>query len=521
MKKIFNYAILLVLLISFPRCAEDYLDTAPTSSTGAATIFENTDNAAGAVNGLARFMTRQYGSSSSIYGQGYNGEGTVKMYYGNYQGTAFVYPATGWTATVTGNNHDVPSSSYTAYPWYYYYQIVSNANSILANIDGAKGPDSEKQRIKAQALTYRAYAFTMLVQLYGYRWIDSNNGATLGIILRLDPTLDPMPRSTMAETYQQIYDDLDDAIRLYGDSKWKRATDDVWTPNVNVAYAVYARAAINKLDYPKAIEMSVKAREGFPLMTKAEYLSGFCKPNREWIWGSYASEDETLYFYSYHAYIAYNSTAGAVKSTPKCISKDYYVQIPGTDIRKNLFLDAGTYAGSNTTTGEAANTTDIAKYARATYPDLQSDAKIFAYMQFKVKNFAQAGVGFLNHFRSSEMYLIEAEAQYKTGNEQRARQLLLELTKDSGRDPEFTCTETGETLFTKLKLVAQIELWGEGFDWFMVKRWNDHVIHRSFAKGGNYVSAYDADVAPNEKNKQTWMIPLKETDYNPLAKQQQ
>ncbi|MDR1631440.1 MAG: RagB/SusD family nutrient uptake outer membrane protein [Dysgonamonadaceae bacterium] len=512
MKKIINNVAILIMLVFFAGCSEDYLDTFPTSSTGTVTAFETTENAAMVINGICRIMTRQYSS----YGQGFNGEGTVKMYYGNYQGTAFVYPATGWTNTISGSYHDNATSSYTAYPWYYYYQIVGNANSVIQNIDDASGPENERQLIKAQALTFRAYAFTMLTQLYAYRWSDSNNGATPGIILRLEPTFDPMPLSTLGETYKQIYDDLDEAIHLYQESKLTRQADDVWTPNINVAYAIYARAAINKLDYPKAIEMSVKAREGHPLMSVAEYLSGFNTPNPEWIWGSYAGTTETLYFYSYHAYIAYNSTASAVKSIPKCISKDYYVQIPETDIRKALFLDPTGYT-TNASTGEITNQTQKNKvYER--FPSMDKAAKIFNYMQFKISCTEMPGIGYLNHFRSSEMYLIEAEAQYKTGNEPRARQLLVELTKDSGRDPSYSCTQTGDALFTELKKIAQVELWGEGFDWFMVKRWGDKIIHRSYAKGGNYLAAYDAEIGPDEKNKQTWVIPLKETDYNPLAK---
>jgi hypothetical protein len=324
----------------------------------------------------------------------------------------------------------------------------------------------------------------------------------------------------MAETYEQIYNDLNDAITLFGSSKWTRESNDYWTPNISVAYATYARAAINKLDYSKAIEMAVKARAGYPLMTVAEYQSGFCNPNREWIWGSYAGMTETLYFYSYHAEMAYNSTSSRITSYSRCIVKDYYQRIPATDIRKNLFLDPKDYT-TLATTGEATKASGaqgLIDEAFARFPKLASNARIYGYMQFKVATNEQPGVGFTNHFRSSEMYLIEAEAQYKSGNEGLAQKALVELTKDSGRDPSYTCTKTGEDLFAEIKFMAQIELWGEGFDWFMVKRWGDRIIHKSFPNGGNYLAALEGNYGPEEKNKQTWVIPLRETDYNPLAK---
>ena len=58
-------------------CSKDYMNTTPTSSTATPTIFESTENAALAINGICKLMTRQYLSQ-----QGFNGEGTIKMYTG-------------------------------------------------------------------------------------------------------------------------------------------------------------------------------------------------------------------------------------------------------------------------------------------------------------------------------------------------------------------------------------------------------------------------------------------------------
>lgn len=56
---------------------------------------------------------------------------------------------------------------------------------IIAHVDAAVGSDADKQFIKAQALTFRAYAYSQLIQLYSYRWADTNGGATNGVILRV------------------------------------------------------------------------------------------------------------------------------------------------------------------------------------------------------------------------------------------------------------------------------------------------------------------------------------------------
>mgnify|MGYP001481364131 CR=1 FL=1 len=69
MKKILYTLGLTVLLAS---CGSNYLDTVPQSSTGTATIFETTQNAKLAINGICRLMVNQYLSS-----QGFNGEDVV------------------------------------------------------------------------------------------------------------------------------------------------------------------------------------------------------------------------------------------------------------------------------------------------------------------------------------------------------------------------------------------------------------------------------------------------------------
>ncbi|MDR2806392.1 MAG: RagB/SusD family nutrient uptake outer membrane protein [Dysgonamonadaceae bacterium] len=532
MKKIFGILCLFVLSLSLAGCSDEYFDAVPTASTATPLVFETTENAAMAINGICKTMSRQYLSS-----QGMNGEGTIKMYYGNYPGNHFMVNLPGWAPLIIPDAyHTSATSTYTYYPWYYYYRLVGDGNTIIFSIDNAAGPEAEKQFIKAQALTFRAYAFMMMAQLYGYRWSDSNNGSTSGLVLRLEPTTDPMPLSTLAETYERIYKDLDEAIDLYTQSKIKRDPEQNWLPDINVAYATYARAAINKQDYGKAAEMAVKAREGYPLMTVDEYKAGFFDVNREWIWSSVGKEDETLYYYSYHAYIAYNSNAGAVRTTPKCMSKDLYETISLTDIRKELFLDpmaigANGEKSYSKTTGQAVSSgTDKAygdaliAYARSKYPGLEqppvtSVASIFAYMQFKIANRTDPGVGDLNHFRSSEMYLIEAEAQYKLNQQEKAQQLLVQLIRDSGRDPNYNCNLTGDALFTEIKRIAQIELWGEGLDWFMMKRWGDTVIHKHFNEGGNFPTSCDGTVPPDRGNKWTWVIPNREKDYNPLIVQ--
>ncbi|MBO4535851.1 MAG: RagB/SusD family nutrient uptake outer membrane protein, partial [Bacteroidales bacterium] len=139
---------------------------------------------------------------------------------------------------------------------------------------------------------------------------------------------------------------------------------------------------------------------------------------------------------------------------------------------------------------------------------------IFAYQNFKIHNFGQPGIGHMCLFRSSEMVLIEAEAQYQLKNEDAARALLVELNATSKRDPAYTCTATGTALMDQIKLYRGIELWGEGFNWFDLKRWGDTIDRKTYANGGNWMSQYAITITPDEKNHWTWCIPQHETNYN-------
>ncbi len=249
--KLFIYS--LVACVSFLTwsCSSDYLDTTPTSSVGSSAAVGTTDNAWKTLNGVAQLMITQH----SYYGQGFNGEGYVMIRLEGYpsQNYNYNYYANGWAPLFNQTFLNRTNSIYNSYAWYYYYSIIGNSNSIICNIDAAEGSDSEKKFIKASALTFRAYAFEKLLHYYCWRWKDSNNGASQGVILRLDESTDGMPYSTMAECYAQIYKDLDDAIALFNESGIDRASGEVWTPNVNVAHAVYARAALYKEDYAKAL----------------------------------------------------------------------------------------------------------------------------------------------------------------------------------------------------------------------------------------------------------------------------
>ena len=508
LKKIFSITAAAALLTA---CSADYLDTLPQSSTDTGTVFETTENARMAVNGLCLMMTQQY-----LDQQGFNGEGTIKTLYGNYPGNDFQKcNLTGWAPIINATYMERSSVLYCYYPWFYYYKLIGNANRILVNIDKAEGPEAERLFIRAQALTVRAYAYLMLSQLYCHRWADSNQGASRGLPLRVDTSVGDLPASTLAQVYQRIYEDLDAAVDAYTRSGLARERGDNHSPDLSVACAVYARAALTREDWATAAKYAALARKDYPLMSNADYVDGgFSTPNSEWIWSSYSASDQTLYYFSFFSYQGSNSSASICRSYPCAISKELYDRIPETDVRRGMFLAPGEGEPFNTANGRVTSG-PLLERARGKYADkLFSTSLVYAYMQFKFLCTGQPGIGQVNHFRSAEMYLIEAEAKCRLGGKDSEVQALMQtLVKDSGRDPQYTCTKTGADLLEEVKLYRRIELWGEGFDWFDLKRWNEPIMRHSHPQG-SFHPQFAITVKPDEANRWTWVYPAKEVDYN-------
>lgn len=529
--KIFGCAILASATL-LASCGSDYLETKPTASVSSTDAVATTDMAYKALNGIARCQTTQH----YAFTQGFAGENAIMRLYENLpsQNYNYNYYASGWAPIHNQTFHNRTSTIYDGYAWYYYYQLIGQANRIIAHIDAATGSDEDKKFIKASALAFRAYSYEKLIHYYCYRWQDSNNGASQGVVLRLDESTGDAPFATLAETVAQIYKDCQDAITLFGESGIDRPASEVWIPNVNVAHAVYARAALFSQDYQTAVDQAKLAKKGYPLMSNDSYAAGFCEPTSEWIMGSYGDDSENNWYWSYGTQGAcngYYATADGNPTGAGTIGHELISRIPNNDARKQNFLTEDKFPNLDLTKEspyyytfgilgmmdddiyEQADSIVKAHQAKGLTTPYQAG---FYYLDANLKFFvkAQPGVGYVPFIRSSEMVLIEAEANYFLGKTAEAQAALVELNATSGRNPEYTCTKTGEELLSEIQDYRCLELWGEGFEWSDFKRWNKAVVRKSFAEGGNAHQSVAITINPEDGNKWTWGVPLNETDYN-------
>lgn len=539
MKTINKIIILLVLafgcLLS-EACSSDYLDTTPTSSVSADTAVATYESAMAALNGISASMCSQQYMAS----QGFCGENAIIRLYENYPSQNYNYNAyaSGWAPIHNQTYHTRVSSVYDYYAWYYYYTLIGQANTIIANIDSSSATDSQKAFVKASALTFRAYGYEKLLHYYCVRWQDSNNGSAQGVVLRLDESIGDLQVSTMAEVYAQIYADLDEALNLFTESGLDRPEGEVWLTNANVAHAVYARAALYKQDYSVALSHAQAARSGYPLMSNDDYLAGFCNPTSEWIFGSYGDATENQWYWTFGTQFACNGYyATKTQNGAGQIGRGLVNSIPNDDVRKQCFITEDKFPDYDMTDENNLETTygylgltaelKFSNYAlwrevrtfvnSRTIEGLEAPYQAGCYHlgdHLKYYVFDTPGVGYLCFIRSSEMVLIEAEANYFLGNTSAAQASLVELNATSGRDSDYTCSLSGEDLFSEIRKYRCFELWGEGFEWSDFKRWNLPVVRHTVAEGGNTHPAVAVTINPTDVNNWVWEVPKKETDYN-------
>jgi hypothetical protein len=109
--------------------------------------------------------------------------------------------------------------------------------------------------------------------------------------------------------------------------------------------------------------------------------------------------------------------------------------------------------------------------------------------------------------RAAEMYLIEAEAAAEAGQDGVAQTALNALL--DARDPGSSTSSTGQALIDEIRLQRRIELWGEGFGLFDIKRWKIDLDRRDH----DPTLCVETSI-PANSNRFNLRIPQREIDAN-------
>jgi hypothetical protein len=263
--------------------------------------------------------------------------------------------------------------------------------------------------------------------------------------------------------------------------------------DVSVIRGLRARVALVMEDWDVAAEYAKKARTaaGYELMTPQKYTSrsafSSMNNNTEWMWGSLIPTEQATVFASFFSHMDVDQRGYATFGGQKKITKDLYDRMSDNDIRKKLF-----------TAPSAAN----------------SSFPAYNQLKFRVPVVGSWAADYL-YMRTSEMYLIEAEALAKKGNDAGAIAVLEELIKK--RYPQYTAAGlSGTALVNEILLQRRIELWGEGFSLFDIKR-TGQGLNRPTGEGNHGVPNFNPRVLtlPPASPNFLMRIPQRELDNNP------
>lgn len=538
---------------SLASCSSDYLDLKPVTNITNATVTGSEEGLKTAHYGLCRAMYMQYSKLDGYLWM--NGEPYCAMLFGDiFSPDYYSY----FWAFNTGNNNfnwknvNMENGWIASMMWRYAYTLIADANFILGGVDNA-APASDGSRnnldyYKAAALTIRAHAYFRLLQVYAPRWEDSNNGNYNCIVIRRPGDGVDVPISTMAETVEMITEDLKEAIRLFDECGVRRSYN--WEPDGSIARGVLARVALLVHDYDTAQKMAHDARANYPIMSMDEYKGGFAEANAEWMWNNACSIDGIFYWAFGSVYACNGPYPTLWGMGAGAINYDLYRKMDVNDGRRDLFwtpdkplqrLEPESFWNEEVCNPASMDLNhldrfmvrSIAAYGQTMVPNGDEGKWGLPYVQ-RESNGAEGGVNVafgaqykfwcvdnagttsFPFMRAAEMLLTEAEAAYYNQQEGRARECLNEL--NSKRITDYNCTKSGQDLLEEIRLSRRIELWGEGHNWFDMKRWNLPCERRAWVAGdptsNNIPAANALLIQPDEYTGWTWPVPRIETDYN-------
>ena len=374
--------------------------------------------------------------------------------------------------------------------WLFFYTDIAKANDIIGSYpDGAK-TEGEKALL-GQAYAIRGMAYTYLPQIFQtYMSKDgtiNRNAAGVPLILTTadgysTDELDALKgRNTVGDVLDQAEKDLEAAVENLKGANYTRPSKNYI--DLSVAQGLLARYYLLTQQWDKAANAANAARQGYQQRDNAGLHDGFMTLNNsDVMWGFiHTSETETTYA-SYFSHIS-NLAPGyaGLNYCAKLIDARLYSKIADDDYRKTLF---------NGAEGDASQPTSGAK---------------LPYANLKFGNTGDWTMHYI-YMRAAEMVLIEAEALARQSKNAQAATVLKELM--AYRQPSWN--ETSVTVDDVL-LQRRIELWGEGFAFFDLKR-NNLGVDRNY-EGSNHLAGY-LHTIPAFDVRWTYQIPQTEMQEN-------
>jgi hypothetical protein len=237
--------LLLFFLAGTISSCKKYLEIAPNKSSSVQVkttadldgLLNNTATFA-VVNTGDMFATDDYGLTGQIYK---NTQLANSIFFTN----ATVYNAT-WDRIISAGTNNAG--------WTSEYQKIFVANLVLTSLDKVSGSEGDKAALAAEAHFVRAYSYWQLANDFCLPY-TGQNGNEMGLPIKLTTSFDEnVERSTLAEVYSQIEQDLGFALAGVNSTVMQNGKLRNWRANTAAVHCFAARYYLGKGDYLKALD---------------------------------------------------------------------------------------------------------------------------------------------------------------------------------------------------------------------------------------------------------------------------
>ena len=393
------------------------------------------------------------------------------------QAMAMVMGADEFAAENIETNNSNVELAYTAY-----YNVINTANTFLVHINKNIPGLSEEKRTEmiAEARCQRALAYLTLLKCFGEYWKQDSQ---YGVCLFKDELVrdnQVRQRSSVAETYKLISEDLDYAI-----AHCEQHPADHYHMSSLFAKALKAKMYFAQDNYPEAARLSeevINEAEAAGYELESDYANIFTEQfnSKEMLFAPYTANPNELMDASWFAFspgsllkkvaddlVPDDETGGDIVAPDPGEGGDVVVPDPGEG--GDVVLpgdgdggdfpfppgedDAASYDPLYTWAYKGEGMTGIAKYSKLTPEFMFEDSYYF--------------------MRLAEVYYIAAEAEARQGQYAKARRLLTTVIERAGyTEDDVNAIADGDLLGEILKHKL-VDISNENFEeWFDLCRYN-------------------------------------------------
>ena len=446
------------------------------------------------INASFNGMFTKLGAPDSVFGSGRPDDWGFLMigFSGDIEAADVVLVNSGynWFSTcgaLTSRNADY------ANPYVRYaapYNEIAAANEVIRSYPEGTTEQAAIYNI-AQAHAIRAFAYLNLAPYFQFGYAAGGRDLPCVPIVTEDTeNFTENPRASVEEVYQLIISDLTYAIEnLEGYVRPDKSRIDV-----QVAYALRARAYLNMQEWALAAADAEKALEGYSPATMAEVSKPFLYDISEhnWIWGYDMQTDVAMEnpYATSSAWLRSFSGDGYSAGTQvySCCNSLLYDRIPDTDVRK------GWWVNSELESPLLSGVTWDGVSGNAVGP-LEIDNVKTPFLPYTNVKFGMFTVGGTSNdedwpfIRAEEMILVQAEGLVGSGQTEAGKAVLEDFVR-TYRDPSYSADASGRTLEDEIWFQRRVELWGEGFSNPDTRRLNKPLVRFHEGTASNVPAAF-------------------------------